>query len=112
MQNWEPLQILARLDDQIVAGRPDLVVEQDFEGWTGAETVCDQRHVAPSTQTSGTPRSHVRPEPSPRKNMALPRPTSILTLMVVRAPAGAGLAVATAAGRAGVCRGCHSGGLE
>ena len=52
----------------------------------GEATVCDQRQVRPSTQASGTPCSHVRPEPWPRRKTALPKPTSILTSMVVRAP--------------------------
>jgi hypothetical protein len=52
----------------------------------GDAALCDHRHVLPSTQAIGTPCSQVRPDPWPRRKTALPKPTSILTSMMVRAP--------------------------
>src|SRR5271155_2127141 len=61
----------------------------------GSLTFPDHRQVLPSTQFSGTPRSHVRSPPCPRRKTALPNPTSNLTSMVVTAPeTGAAVVVA------------------
>jgi hypothetical protein len=79
-------QFLARGDDEVVSGGPHLVVDQHLEGDRGGHVFCDQRQVLPSTQASGTPCSHVKPDPCPRRKTALPKPTSILTSMVVSAP--------------------------
>jgi hypothetical protein len=56
----------------------------------GSFAMPDQRQVWASTQTSGNPRSQVKPAPWPLRKTALPKPTSRLTSMVVNAALAAG----------------------
>jgi len=82
------LYLLARRDPQIVARGPDLIVDQHLER-DRSFAIPHQRHVWASTQSSGNPRSQVKPHLASQENDIAKTTSRLTSIWSMRGAPGA-----------------------